>query len=63
MIEKEVIVVGAGLAGCEAAWQIANSGVSVKLVEIWVYFLKELQLMNSIKEMWVAWDSNSGPDG
>ena len=34
MIDKEVIVIGAGLAGCEAAWQIANSGISVKLVEM-----------------------------
>jgi len=34
LIDKEVIVIGAGLAGCEAAWQIANSGVSVKLVEM-----------------------------
>ena len=34
MIEKEVIVIGAGLAGCEAAWQIANSGILVKLVEM-----------------------------
>ena len=34
MIHKRVIVVGAGLAGCEAAWQIANSGVAVKLVEM-----------------------------
>ena len=34
MINKEIIVIGAGLAGCEAAWQIANSGISVKLVEM-----------------------------
>ena len=34
MIEKEVVVIGAGLAGSEAAWQIANSGVPVKLVEM-----------------------------
>ena len=34
MIDKEVIVIGAGLAGSEAAWQIANSGVPVKLVEM-----------------------------
>ena len=34
MIEKEVIVIGAGLAGSEAAWQVANSGVKVKLVEM-----------------------------
>jgi len=31
---KEVIVIGAGLAGSEAAWQIANSGIPVKLVEM-----------------------------
>ena len=34
MIYKEVIVIGAGLAGSEAAWQIANSGIPVKLVEM-----------------------------
>ena len=34
MINKEVIVIGAGLAGSEAAWQIANSGIPVKLVEM-----------------------------
>ena len=34
MIDKEVTVLGAGLAGCEAAWQIANSGIAVKLVEM-----------------------------
>ncbi len=34
MIDKEVIVIGAGLAGCEAAWQIANSGVAVTLIEM-----------------------------
>ena len=34
MIDKEVIVIGAGMAGSEAAWQGANSGVPVKLVEM-----------------------------
>ena len=34
MIDKQVIVIGAGIAGCEAAWQIAISGISVKLVEM-----------------------------
>ena len=34
MLDKEVIVIGAGLAGSEAAWQIANFGVPVKLVEM-----------------------------
>jgi folate-dependent tRNA-U54 methylase TrmFO/GidA len=27
-------VVGAGLAGCEAAWQLARRGVDVTLVEM-----------------------------
>ena len=31
---KTVAVYGAGLAGCEAAWQAANRGVSVKLYEM-----------------------------
>jgi methylenetetrahydrofolate--tRNA-(uracil-5-)-methyltransferase len=30
----EVLVVGGGLAGCEAAWQLAERGVSVRLVEM-----------------------------
>ena len=34
MRENEVIVIGAGLAGSEAAWQIANAGVPVQLVEM-----------------------------
>ena len=34
MINNEVIVIGAGLAGSEAAWQIANAGIVVKLVEM-----------------------------
>jgi len=34
LIEKQVIVNGAGLAGSEAAWQLANFGVPVKLVEM-----------------------------
>ena len=29
-----VTVLGAGLAGCEAAWQIANRGVAVRLLEM-----------------------------
>ncbi len=30
----KVTVIGAGLAGCEAAWQLANRGIKVKLVEM-----------------------------
>ena len=29
----KVKVIGAGLAGCEAAWQLANSGIEVELYE------------------------------
>lgn len=29
-----IVVLGAGLAGCEAAWQIANSGIRVELFEM-----------------------------
>ena len=31
---KEVIVVGAGLAGCEAAYQLAEKGIKVKIYEM-----------------------------
>ena len=34
MEKKEVIVVGAGLAGCEAAYQLAKRGIKVKLHEM-----------------------------
>src|SRR5512138_1992130 len=30
----EITVIGAGLAGCEAAWQAAQRGVSVTLLEM-----------------------------
>ena len=34
MTNKKVVVIGAGLAGCEAAWQIAKMGVCVDLYEM-----------------------------
>lgn len=34
MCKKEVTVVGAGLAGCEAAWALATHGIKVKLCEM-----------------------------
>ena len=33
-MEKEIIVIGGGLAGCEAAYQIAKRGINVKLYEM-----------------------------
>ena len=34
MNHKNVIVIGAGLAGSEAAWQLANRGIHVDLYEM-----------------------------
>ena len=34
MNQNKVIVIGAGLAGSEAAWQLANTGVQVDLYEM-----------------------------
>ncbi len=33
-MREQVTVVGAGLAGCEAAWQLAKRGVRVRLIEM-----------------------------
>ena len=33
-MKEQVTVVGAGLAGCEAAWQLAKRGISVRLIEM-----------------------------
>ena len=33
-MNKTVTVVGAGLAGCEAAWQLAERGINVTLYEM-----------------------------
>ncbi len=34
MNDKKVIVIGAGLAGCEAAWQLAKAGLNTELWEM-----------------------------
>ena len=34
MEDRTVIVIGGGLAGCEAAWQIARRGAPVRLLEM-----------------------------
>lgn len=34
MSDRDVSVIGAGLAGCEAAWQLAKHGISVRLYEM-----------------------------
>ena len=34
MTERTATVIGAGLAGCEASWQLAVRGIRVRLVEM-----------------------------
>jgi methylenetetrahydrofolate--tRNA-(uracil-5-)-methyltransferase len=34
MVDREVIVIGGGLAGCEAAWQLLNRGCRVNMYEM-----------------------------
>ena len=34
MIISPIKIIGAGLAGCEAAWQLANKGILVELYEM-----------------------------
>lgn len=34
MTDREATVIGGGLAGCEAAWQLAEHGIRVRLVEM-----------------------------
>ncbi|MCD8498813.1 MAG: FAD-dependent oxidoreductase [Clostridiales bacterium] len=31
---RKVTIVGAGLAGCEAAWQVASRGIPVRLIDM-----------------------------
>ena len=33
-MDKKVSVIGAGLAGCEAAWQLSRAGIAVELFEM-----------------------------
>jgi methylenetetrahydrofolate--tRNA-(uracil-5-)-methyltransferase len=34
LTDRSINIIGAGLAGCEAAWQAAKRGVQVKLYEM-----------------------------
>ena len=34
MTDLHATVIGAGLAGCEAAWQLAQQGIHVTLIEM-----------------------------
>ena len=48
---KKIIVVGGGLAGCEAAWQIANLGLEVHLYEMRPNVKTEAHKTDSLAEL------------
>lgn len=60
MDKKEIVIIGGGLAGCEAAWQVARRGIAVRLFEMrpeqhtpahQTDLLAELVCSNSLKSM------------
>ena len=48
---KKIIVVGGGLAGCEAAWQIANLGLEVHLYEMRPKVMTEAHKTDNLAEL------------
>ena len=50
-MSTEVKVIGAGLAGCEAAWQLAESGIRVKLFEMKPEKLSPAHISQSFAEL------------
>ncbi|WP_174519108.1 methylenetetrahydrofolate--tRNA-(uracil(54)-C(5))-methyltransferase (FADH(2)-oxidizing) TrmFO [Spiroplasma turonicum] len=51
MMKKQVNIIGAGLAGCEAAWQLAKKGISVKLFEMKGIKKNPVQKLNTFAEL------------
>ena len=49
--DSGVLVVGAGLAGCEAAWQLAKRGIHVRLYEMRPVKPTEVHKTDSLAEM------------
>lgn len=47
----EVTIIGAGLAGCEAAWQLASAGIKVKLYEKKKLCKNEIQQLATFAEL------------
>ena len=50
MIEQ-VTVIGGGLAGVEAAWQVANAGIKVKLYEMKPHKYSPAHHMETLAEL------------
>lgn len=49
--QKEVTIIGGGLAGCEAAWQIAEKGFKVKLFEMRPFVSTGAHLTDKLAEL------------
>ncbi|AVN64300.1 MULTISPECIES: methylenetetrahydrofolate--tRNA-(uracil(54)-C(5))-methyltransferase (FADH(2)-oxidizing) TrmFO [Mesoplasma] len=50
-MQKEVNIIGAGLAGCEAAYLLANNGVKVNLFEVKSLMKNDIQKTNDLGEL------------
>ena len=48
---KNIVIVGGGLAGCEAAWQIANLGLKVHLYEMRPKVMTEAHKTDNLAEL------------
>jgi len=48
---KNIVIVGGGLAGCEAAWQIANLGLEVHLYEMRPKVMTEAHKTDNLAEL------------
>ena len=51
MNKNKIIVIGGGLAGCEAAWQIASLGFEVDLFEMRPNVKTEAHISDSLAEL------------
>ena len=51
MTPQEITIIGGGLAGCEAAWQAANLGIAVTLIEMKPQRFSEAHALPSLAEL------------
>ena len=51
MKELKVNVIGGGLAGCEAAWQLANRGIKVDLYEMRPHVMTPAHTTSNLAEL------------
>ncbi|CEA10929.1 Methylenetetrahydrofolate--tRNA-(uracil-5-)-methyltransferase TrmFO [Mycoplasma capricolum subsp. capripneumoniae] len=50
-MNKKVKIIGAGLAGCEAAYFLANNNIQVELYEVKTLIKNEVQKTNNFAEL------------